>query len=227
MALVFPYPLAFLSDLLQPGDTVWTLNSNQEFSGSGDGRFWGARLSSPLWSVAVNLGQLPPPLARAVDARVRALGEGNQTFLFEDRSYWPAGGVYPGTAVALHAVDADRTAIRLTGLPAGYKVYSGDRFSAVFGGRYYFGEFVESNTTGVANLDAGRPPVPEVAPTPALTTGYLTVNPPLPFSAVAGTSLELYRPILRAQIPPRGYKGYTAARSTMYVGASLSFLQKM
>lgn len=225
MALVFPFALSFLNDLIGQGDVSWDLRRNQELSGSGDGRFWAAVLSRPLWTVNITLGQAYAPYAREIDAKIRALGEGREAFLFEDDSYWPAAGLHPGLGATVLDFGADRTTIRLQALSTGYKIHPGDRFSAIFGGRYYFGEFVEGTNTVPADIDAVRPTVE--AATGTLTTPFLAINPPLPLSATIGTPVELFRPVLRAQIPPGGYKAFTASRMRLRTGAVLSIMQKV
>lgn len=225
MALSFPYALSFLNDLIGQGEVNWGLRRNQEMSGSGDGRFWAAVLSRPLWAVGISLGQTYDARAREIDAKIRALGEGKETFLFEDKSYWPAGGIYPGAAATVFAIGVNKDTIRIQGLPAGYKVFPGDRFSAIFAGRYYFGEFAEGTNSVEADLDTVR--APAAATTSSLTTPSLAITPPLPLSATTGVAVELDRPVLRAQIALGGYKAFSASRMRIRTGATLSLLQKV
>lgn len=228
MALVFPYPLAFLNDQLRSTDVSFSLATNQEMSGSGDGRVWASDLMRPLWTVGISLGMVYMPFAREIDAKVRALGQGRRSFLFADPSYWPTSGVYPGNTVAVNALSSDRTAIRLKNLPAAYRIYPGDRLSIAYGsGLYYFGEFVEGDATVVADPDVQRPVVPGVEPAKSRTTVELAVNPPLPFGVAVDSPVELLRPVIRAVVAPQGYKPYSAVRHNIAGGASLSLLQKV
>lgn len=225
MALTFPYALSFLNDLLSPSDVLLELRANQQLSGSGDGRFWTSQLAAPLWTAKLGLRMQSRQMGRLLDAKIRALGEGKQSFLFCDPTYWPAGGVYPGAGVTISSIGALRDTVALTGLPAGYQVYPGDRFSFLYSGtRYYFGEFAEGTTAATPDADLPKPAVGAV--TPAYATPLLTVSPPLPLGASTGITVEVFAPFFRAIIPPGGYKAF-APQGMSSAQASLTILQKV
>ena len=55
MTLSFPYALDFLAKCLVGPDVPLKLHRFDEASGSGDGRHWSARLSTPLWGASYAL----------------------------------------------------------------------------------------------------------------------------------------------------------------------------
>lgn len=225
MALSFPYALSFLNDLLQPTDIDLRLRENLEYSGSGDGRMWASQLSLPLWTAEIALGFQFVAQSREIDAKIRALGEGRQTFLFNDPTFWPAGGAYPGTGVTISSIHTDRDRIAVTGLPASYRIHPGDRFSILYGGKYFFAEFVEGTNIAPANPDTPKPPVSAV--TPSLTTAQLAINPYLPLSITTGMAVEMWKPVIKMVVAPGGYTPFNSKRGPIRQGAALSLVQKV
>ncbi|SEI10142.1 hypothetical protein [Paracoccus alkenifer] len=213
MALTYPYPLADFCDGLRAISVVMTLRRHDEQSGGGDGRFWTAELAPPLWSAEVALAARPAPLARELDARIDGLNGSSGTFLFSDPSYrGPAGGSAGLTAVTLSGISADRGAVALAGLPAGFVITAGDFLSIDYGpGRVYFGRFAEGAVANGSGAIAQR-----------------EIRPHLPMTITAGAAVELARPRFKAFIPPGGYKpfNYVLPHGEIAVGASLSILQK-
>lgn len=227
MAITFPYALSFLSDKLRARDVKFDLQTGSEFSGSGDGRFWSATLHRPLWTVAITLGFDFLPMAREIDAKMRKLGEGKRSFLFEDKSYWPACGIYPGNTPTIASIGATRESITISNLPASYRIYPGDRFSFNYGTSAYFGEFAEGDATVAADPNVRRPAVPGTQPAKPRTTVALEINPPLPLGVNVGQVIELHRPVLRVFVPPKGYTPFSSIRMTIGDGASISLMQKV
>lgn len=210
MALTFPYALADLTDRLRIGDVTYDVMQNDEMSGGGDGRFWSAELAPPLWRVTMALTPFLPHYARDIDARIRALGVGRQTLLFADPNYAPAAGDAPISGVTVGSVASDRTQISFSGLPDGYVLSVGDRFSIAWGtGRQFLGEISETKTaTGLGNTSLGA------------------IWPYLPFGISAGATVELARPVLRAMIPPGGHVPFTRGVDHISRGGSLTLIQK-
>ncbi|WP_036640198.1 hypothetical protein [Paenirhodobacter enshiensis] len=210
MALSFPYPLSFLSDVLRRVDVTFDLQRNDELSGSGDSRYWTSELARPLWTVSVSMSAHKPADARAVDARIRALAGAKGSFLFADPLYAPAAGGVPGSAVTVRAISTERDMIGLAGLPEGYRVEIGDRFSiASAAGAIYFGEFAEAAVATSAGI-----------------TAQLTVTPYPPLWLGAGASVELAMPYLKAFIPPGGHTPFTTHPGYYADNASLSMVQR-
>lgn len=209
MALTFPYPLDFLSDILPAISITPDFQRNDEGSGSGDGRFWTAELARPLWKFTVSLGMVSPRVAREINAKIRALGH-NKAFLFADPSYSPSGGA-PGTGVTLGSVSSDRTQVSFAGLPAGFALAPGDRFSISYAsGRVFLGEISEPKTaTGLGNTSLGA------------------IMPYLPFGIAAGAAVEMIKPVVKVIVPPGKFTPYPADPAQSFAtGASLTLLQK-
>lgn len=211
MALTFPYPLAFLSDVLRAGDVSFDMKRNDEMSGSGSGQFWAAELAPPLWQVTMSLAARRPEQAREIDAKIRALGIGRQTLLFTDPTYAPASRINPGGSASIGSISADRTRISLSGLLPDYVATIGDRISVSLGaGRYWTAELAEgaaANTSGVTPL--------------------VTVTPYLPLGINIGARVELIAPVLRCFVPPSGHKPFGMTPGRIALGASLTLLQKV
>lgn len=210
MALADVYPLAFLSDLLRHQSLTLDLLRFDEQSGSGDGRFWAARLATPLWQVTAPMIVRDRFAAAEISAKIRALDGMRRQFLFEDKSYSPASGGVPGSSVKIASISADRTAIALNSLPAGYRVTAGDRMSIAWGsGRYFFAEFAETVTANGSGV-----------------TAQIAIMPYLPQSIATGAAVELARPRLKAIVPPGGFTPFTDIPGRLSQGASLILLQK-
>ena len=209
MALVQPYPLDFLSDILRLGDVKWNVQRSDETSGSGDGQFWAAEMARPLWTVDLTLGAYYLRFSREVDAKIRALGV-NRPMLFADPTYEPARGGDPGNAVTIASIGDKRVTLALAGLPADYEVTPGDRLSIVSGETYYFGEFSEGATASSEG-----------------ETGEIAIFPPLFFANGAGDPVEMTRPVLKATVVVDGHTPYTANLGRTASGASLSLRQKV
>lgn len=213
MALTYPYPLAFFSDILHAGDVSFDLQRNDEMSGSGDARYWSAELATPLWTADIPLQPLPKAEARAINAKVRGLDGTSKTFLVADPSYdGPAAGVSGFGSITLSAISADRGRIYLTGWPGGTEttITAGDYISFPYGDRVYFGVFVEGGTaSGASNMPS------------------LEVRPYLPFGVQTGISVEMISPFFKAIIPPGGFRPYRMNLGDYGAGASLTILQKI
>lgn len=209
MALTFPYPLDFLSEHIRVTQIPLALRRFDETSGSGDGRVWSARLAAPLWTATLPLVARSWAEARAVEAKILALDGMTKSFLWADPVYVPAAGGTAGRYVSVSAVSADRTAVVLSGLPAGYAVSTGDRLSITGGsGRVYFATIAEDGTADSSG-----------------DTDGLSVYPYLPLWVVAGAAVEMDRPYLKACV--EDYTGFTAMPGKYSQGASLSLLQRV
>ena len=210
MVLTTPYPLAFLSDALKLGDVTFDLLRNDEYSGSGDGRYWSAELAGPLWQISVALSARTTAEARAIDAKIRALAGTQGSFLFADPTYAPAGRVVPGAGVTIAGFADNRTAIALSGLPGGYPVAAGDRISVTAAGKVWLAEISDD---AVARSDG--------------TTDALPVYPEVPLWLTAGMAVELARPVVRVFVPPDGHTPFTMRLGFYADSAALTLLQRV
>lgn len=214
MALTYPYPLAFFSDILHAGDVTFDLQRNDEMSGSGDARYWTAELARPLWSADIPLQPLPKPEARAINAKVRGLDGTSKAFLVADPSYdGPAAGEQglSGATVTVNGVrGTDRMALAITGLPIPFTLTPGDYVTIRGGsGQVYFGMFVEGATSTGG------------------TIGQREVRPAIPHWVSSGDPVELVQPYFKAIIPPGGFRPYRMNLGDYGAGASISILQKL
>ena len=207
MALSEPYPLAFLSNILRIASVQFDLLRFEESSGAGSGQLWTAEMADPLWQATITMSNCEWPLAREINAKVKALGT-MKSMHFADASYSPAAGGTPGSDVTISAISADRTRIALTGLPAAYRGTAGDRLNINSGGAsLYIGEFAETVSANGSGV-----------------TAQITITPPLPFSLATGASVAMAAPVLRARVG--AFTPYTWQLGDYGAGASLTLVQK-
>lgn len=206
-------PLSYLSDRFRWLPFKWDIQRNDEYSGTGDGRVWQAKLAPELWRATVVHAQLLNTVAEELDGAIRALRGAEVPFMMASPLFCapksdPTGVGLGGANVTLLSISAARAAVVLAGLPAGYKLTTGDKFSFAYGERFYFGEFSE---TAVAALDG--------------TTAQIAVFPNLPAGAAAGVAVTLIKPPCKVVIVPGSYKvGEISGRFTR--GGSFQIIQK-
>lgn len=212
MALSYPYSIDFLARCLTGESIPLKLLRYDEMSGVADGRFWASEMATPLWGVTYPLHTKEASHARELNAKVNALDGMSKTFLWADPSYYgPASGQVTGLGgVQVASVRAaDRGAIGLQGCPPGFTLQAGDRITIPYAsGRVYMGEFSEGAVAGAAgNLAA------------------LEVRPYVPFGIVAGASVQLARPYIRAMAV--NFEPFAITRGRWGTGASITILQKI
>lgn len=210
MALTFPYALDFLAKCLLGPEIPLRLIRYDEKSGSGDGRHWSAQLSTPLWGASYPLYAQTPALAREINAKVNALDGMSKTLLWADPYYkGPASGLTTGLgAVTVGSIRADRGAIALAGLPAGFVLTAGDYLSINHtSGRVYFGQFAEGGTASGG------------------TIAQRELRPYLPMGISAGATVELVRPRFKAMVTD--YTPFADFRGAWGSNASITLLQKI
>lgn len=214
MALSFPYSREFLGNCLVGPVIPLDLIRYDEFSGAGDGRHWAAQKATPLWGASYALYAQTAAHAREINGKVNGLDGSRRTFRWSDLYYpGPACGITAGLGgVTVGGIrTADRGAINLSGLPAGFRVTAGDYLSISYGsGRVYFGQFAE--TSGLVGGGG--------------TSGQVEMRPYLPFGISVGASVSLVQPYFIAMIPPRGFTPFTNFRGRWGDSASITILQK-
>lgn len=210
MTLTYPYPLDFLADCLIGDEIKLDLRRQDELSGSGDGRYWSAELSRPLWTVSIALYSRSVAHARAVNAKVFALDGTRRQMQWANPYYKPAAGSDGLGSVTLSAIASDRGRISLAGLPARRDVAAGDHLSIPYGaGRLYFGVFAESRIATAAGA-----------------INNIEVRPYLPLGISAGAAIELEMPMMNAIIPPDGFTPFSLYKNRWGRSASIALLQK-
>lgn len=177
-------PLSYLFDLYKWNPWKWSIKRNDELSGSGDGRFWKAQMAAPLWKAEVSTRRMPNTVSEQLDAALRYLEHTGEPFLMASPVFCfphadPKGLKLGSAEVTLVAIDpSKRMALNLAGLPVGYRLSRGDKFSIPFGaGKVYFGEFSETMDAG---LDG--------------TLANIPVFPPAPFGLATGVTIDIVKP---------------------------------
>lgn len=206
-------PLSYLSDRFRWLPFKWDIQRNDEYSGTGDGRVWQAKLAPELWRATVAHAQLLNTAAEELDGAIRALRGAEVPFMMASPLFCapksdPTGVGLGGASVKLLSISAARAAVALAGLPAGYKLTTGDKFSFAYGERLYFGEVSE---IAVAASSGNTP--------------QFAIFPNLPAGAAAGVAVTLIKPPCKVVIVPGSYKvGEISGRFTR--GGSFQIIQK-
>lgn len=187
-------PLSYLSERFDWLPYKWDIQRNDEYSGTGDGRVWQAKLAPELWRATVTHAALLHPVAEELDAAIRALRGAETPFLMVSSLFCapksdPAGTGLTGANVKLLSIASSRAAVAFSGLPSGYKLSTGDKFSFAYGERLYFGE-VSEQVVAAANG----------------STAQVAVFPNLPAGAAAGAVVTLVKPACKVVIVPGSYK---------------------
>jgi hypothetical protein len=208
MALTFPYALDFLANCLTGERIPLTLQRHDEMSGTADGRFWAQRMAGPLWTATYALYSKSAVDAREINAKIHALDGMAKTMLWADPYYAPSSSVGLG-GVTISSIRADRGAIALAGLPAGFVLRAGDFFTVTYAsGRVYMGAFAEGGTASGSGIIAQR-----------------DIYPYLPLNVGNGASVELARPYFKAMV--KDYVPFANFRGQWGDSASITILQKI
>jgi hypothetical protein len=184
-------PVNFLP--IFPGWTTgFDLAWRQEQSVQASGRVIVKDMGSPLWSCRGISKVLSPNNLDQWRARLTSLENGLATFLGYplSRTYpilypkgnWPTGGAFSGTTANLASINANRKAITVSALPAGFSLSIGDFLS--LGG----------------NVDLHQ--VMEPATAAAGTTTEFEIRPGLWPTRTTGAAVSVYRPACLMAIMP-------------------------
>ncbi|CZT36248.1 hypothetical protein [Rhizobium sp. 9140] len=216
MTVTYPYSLATFADQLAISSVVWDIQRNDEMSAAGDGRFWQAELSSPLWTGTVELIMLSNDRAKQIAAQIRKLhGTQESFYLCDPLSLYPqadrTGAVLGNAAVKVLTIATDRASLSFTGLPAGYVLTLGDKFTILYGSNPERVGFFEISETVAAN-GAG-------------VTGMVGVFPHLPSGIGNGLSIRLAKPYCKCSILPGTHNPGTG-RKLHTEGAGFKVMQK-
>jgi hypothetical protein len=184
-------PINFLP--IFPGWTPgFELRWRQEQSVQASGRVIVKDMGSPLWTMKGISKTLRPNALDQWRARLTSLENGLATFLAYplSRTYpilypngsWPTGGAFSGTTGNLASINANRKAITVSALPAGFTLSIGDFIS--LGG----------------NVDLHQ--VMEAATAAAGTTTEFEIRPGLWTGRTTGAAVSVFRPACQMAIVP-------------------------
>lgn len=190
--MAITYPINLL-----PGFPGWTtgfsLHWRQEQSTLASGRILVKDMGSPLWTLRAASKVLSPNNLDAWRAKLTALENGLQQFwgypmtrcypIAYPNGSWPTGATFNGSCV-LSAINANRKAIALQALPAGFVLSVGD-YVSIAGDLHQVMEAATANGSGVTPQFEVRPHIwPAVtAPTP----GVLVKQPACKMAVVPGS----------------------------------------
>lgn len=128
--LSFPFVLADLADLLPVAAVAWNEARQDAISALGSGEWLTHELGPPLHEAEVRTARMPHARAEQLRARLRTVNGGahfylcNPTMLYPQAD--PGGAVLGSASVVIASINANRRALALSGLPAGYVITMGD-----------------------------------------------------------------------------------------------------
>lgn len=173
-----------------------------------------ASLGASLWQGSVTLAQGYHRTAAATEAAIMRLQRPGVTFLAYDSRFMgpvddPTGAILGAATPTVHTITG--TALRITGLPAGYTIRRGDLIGWTYGTspvRYA----VHRAWTPVSVASAGG------------LTPLIEVEPLIRHGTAVGAPVSLIRPRIRAQLM---VPSYGAGRPLITAGAVLPFVQAL
>lgn len=166
MALTYPLSTAFLHDF--PGwTTEFDLAWRQEQSRQANGRTIVKDMGSPLWRLTAQSRSLKANEIEHWKARLHSLENGYRTFMGfpKSRCYpisypngsWPTGASFDGVSASLNAIASTRNSVRVSALPAGFKLVVGDYIQIGDSDLHQVMEDATANGSGLTPLFEVRP----------------------------------------------------------------------
>lgn len=189
MAYTFPLSVAQFFGGLRIRSCDLELPSSIEVSKNADGEVIQSEYGARLWRGPVYLAAEYNRAAEKVRAKIQLLRGANRSFFATPYpvcypAYDPDGSILGATLPTIHTLVAGNREMRLTGLPAGYKLTAGDFLSFSYRSlptRYALHQVLVDVTAD----GAGLTPVFEVVPN--IRSG-----------AITGTSVHLIKPFFKA-----------------------------
>jgi hypothetical protein len=216
--MVLTYPLGYGQFLgaLRVEEVTFRLSHPQEHTRLGDGTVISASLGASLWTGTIRLAQADHQRHAQMEALLALMDQPGATFRCHDPRYIgpasdPAGVILGSRTVTIHTVASNMRELRITGLPSGYVLSSGDMLAFQYSSspvRYALHRIVVG---GIAS-GTGLSPLLEVVP---------NLRP----GAVAPLPVSLVRPACKARLLPD--PGYGSGRQVISRGASFDFIQTL
>jgi hypothetical protein len=191
VTLSFPLALADLADLLPIAAVAWTEARQEAVSALGSGEWLTHELGPPLHEAEVRTARLPHARAEQLRARLRAVDGGARFYLSNPTMLYPQadpGGTILGSAsVVIASINANRRALTLSGLPAGYVITMGDYLHVDYGtpSRRALLQAAEAATANGSGV-----------------TAEFEVRPQLRPGITAGLAVTLKKPAAKVKIVP-------------------------
>jgi hypothetical protein len=191
VTLSFPLAVADLADLLPIAAVAWNEARQDAVSALGSGEWLTHELAPPLHEAEVRTARLPHARAEQLRARLRALDGGahfylcNPTVLYPQAD--PGGAILSSANVVIATINANRKALTLSGLPAGYVITMGDYMHVDYGtpSRRALMQAVEGATANGSGV-----------------TAEFEVRPHLRPGIIAGLAVTLKKPAAKVKIVP-------------------------
>lgn len=210
------YSLASISKKMRIASDVFFLGEGDiRMSQTRGGAIMRAENGVRLWQGEITLAPHYPAQLREIEALLRLLEEPGNDFLIHDQlcSYPqadPTGSLIAGASPVLSTASSDGKTVGITGLPNGYQLSRGDRFSFTYGSSPVRHALHEISTPAIAVGGA----VSGIRVAPAIRLGGV------------GAALDFREPSCRAVVVP-GSVRYGARSRGVNQGGSLSWLQTL
>lgn len=215
MAFTFPLSIAQFMDLLPISEISFNAPAQQQIAQTAGGEIMSAELGPQLWRGQITLGRMTSDEARHPDVLLDLLAKGGRTFLAYDTRHPapqldPTGAILGAAAPTIHTLSANSRDMRLTDLPAAYKLKRGDYLAFDYGGRRALHRVASTTVTADG---AGTTPLFEVIP---------MIRP----GALVGTGVTLVKAACRAKLIP-GQIDHGRGKAWIAEGMSFQFIQTL
>jgi hypothetical protein len=194
--MAITYPLNLL-----PGFPGWTpgfsLSWRQEQSTQASGRVLVKDMGAPLWTLRAASKVLSPNNLDLWRARLTSLENGLQQFwgfpmsrcypIAYPKGSWPTGGAFTGLTANLSAINANRKAVTLSALPAGFVLSPGDYISIARSGAADLHQLMETATASGGGVTAEFEIRPQLWPDVTITRAVSVKQPACLMAIVPGS----------------------------------------
>lgn len=203
-AMTFPMAPADLVDRMMVETVQWSLLEFQELSGTGGSELIAADLAPRVWEGEVSTVAADLDTIEALRARFNLLDGAIKSFYLYDPARPnpatdPMGALLAGASVTIGAIEGNRKELSLAGLPDGFVLPEGTRFSVTAGvpSRTFMGQFAADVA---ANSDGDTAPV--------------ELRPHLRPWVAAGQAVRLLKPVAKVKLVPRSLSVVQVTRVT-------------